>query len=152
MVKASRLASFDVRAMGEVKYFIGMSVRRHRAAKVITLRNPWHVTSRLLTVQMDKSAPKKTPMVSGGRHFKTGENFLPEVNRYAKLVGSFMYLSTTTRPDIAFAVGVLCRFISCPEEDHMRAAKGLIQYLRGTTGLVVLSGNHKPLQVYFDTD
>jgi len=47
MVKASLSASFDVRDMGEVKYFIGMSVMRDRAAKVITLRNPWHVTSRL---------------------------------------------------------------------------------------------------------
>jgi len=91
-------------------------------------------------------------MVSDARHFKTGEKFLPDVNRYAELVGSLMYLSTPTRPDNAFAVGVLSRYISCPEEDHMRAAKGLIQYLRGTTSLVVVSGNHKPLQAYFDTN
>ena len=53
MVKASVSASFDVRDMGEVKDFIGMKVMRDRAAKVITLRNPGHVSSLLEAFQMD---------------------------------------------------------------------------------------------------
>ena len=83
---------------------------------------------------------------------KTGENLLPDGNRYAKLVGSLLYLSTTTRPDIAFAVGVLSRFMSCPEQDHMRAAKGVLRYLRGTTRLGVLYGGNEALQGYIDAD
>jgi len=61
-----------------------------------------------------------------------------------------MYLSTTTRPDIAFAVGVLSGYMSCPEEDHMRAAKGLFRYLRGATRLGVVYGDDKPRQGYVD--
>jgi len=45
MVKASVSASLDERDMDEVKEFIGMKVMRARAAKVITLSNPGHVTS-----------------------------------------------------------------------------------------------------------
>jgi len=101
---------------------------------------------------MDKSAPNETPMVSGATICKTGENLLPEGSRYAELVGSLLYLSTTKRPDIAFAVGVLSLYMSCPEEDHMRAAKGVLRYLRGTTRLGVAYGDDKPLQGYVDAD
>jgi len=81
LVKASVSASFDVLDMGEVKDFIYMKVMRDRAAKVITLSNPGHVTYLLEAFQMDKSAPNKTPMVSGAKVCKTGENILPEGDR-----------------------------------------------------------------------
>jgi len=152
MVKASVSASFDVRDMGEVKVFIDMKVMRDRAAKVITLSNLGHLTYLPEDFQMDKSAPNKTPMVSGAKVCKTGENILPEGNRYAELVGSLLYLSTTTRPDIAFSVGVLSRYMSCYEEDHMWAAKGVLRYLRRATRLGVVYGDDKPLQGYVDAD
>jgi len=78
MMKTSVSASFDVRDMGEVKDFTGMKVMRDRAAKVITLRNPVHVSSLLEAFQMDKSAPNRTPMVSRAKLCETGENLLPE--------------------------------------------------------------------------
>jgi len=53
---------------------------------------------------------------------------------------------------IAFAVGVLSRFMSCPEQDHMRAAKGVLRYLRGITRLGVVYGGSKPLQGFVDAD
>jgi len=58
----------------------------------------------------------------------------------------------TTRLDIAFAVGVLSRYMSCPKEDHMRAAKGVLRYLRGATRLRVVYGDDKPLQGYVDAN
>ena len=77
---------------------------------------------------------------------------MPDGNRYAELVGSLLYLSTTSRPDIAFAEGVLSRDMACPEENHMRAAKGVLRYLRGASRLGVAYGTYKPLQGYVDAD
>jgi len=91
-------------------------------------------------------------MVSGAKLCRTGENLLPEGNRYGELVGSLLYLSTTTRPDIAFSVGVLSRYMSCFEEDHMRVSKGVLRYLRGATRLGVVYDDDKPLQGYDDAD
>lgn len=51
---------------------------------------------------------------------------------YAQLVGALMYLAIATRPDIAYAVGVLARYSSCPGEAHWRAAKHLLRYLQKT--------------------
>jgi len=117
---------------------------RTRTAKTLTLSNPGHTATLLEAFGMDKATPNKTPMASGVKLTKTRKGLLPEGNRYAELVGSLLFLSTTTRPDIAFAVGVLSRFMSCPEQDHIRAAKGVLSYLRGTTRLgVVYSGSER---------
>jgi len=110
-----------------------MKVMRNRAAKTLTFSNPGNTATLLVAFEMDKATPNKTPMASGVTLKKTGAGLLPKGNRHAELVGSFLYLSTTTRPDLAFAVGVLSRFMPCPEEDDMRAAKGVLRYLRGTT-------------------
>ena len=119
---------------------------------MLTLSNPRHVIALLETFGMSHSTPNKTPLVSGAKLAKTGENLLPDGNRYAELVGSLLYLSTATRPDISFAVGVLSRYMACPEEDHMRAAKRVLRNLRGATRLGVASGADKPLQGYVDAD
>jgi len=89
---------------------------------------------------METATQNKALMASGVKLAKKGEVLLPEGNRYAALVGSSLYLSITTRPDIAFAVGLLSRIMSCPEQAHMHAAMGVLRYLRGTTRLDVVYG------------
>ena len=51
---------------------------------------------------------------------------------YQSAVGALLYLSLTTRPDVAQCVGVLSRFMSCPGHAHVEAAKQCIRYLFGT--------------------
>jgi hypothetical protein len=48
---------------------------------------------------------------------------------YVSAVGALMYLAIATRPDIAHAVAVLCRFMSKPGPAHWKAAKHLFRYL-----------------------
>jgi hypothetical protein len=55
--------------------------------------------------------------------------------RYREAVGKLLYLSIATRPDISYAVGVLCRYNSNPGEQHWQAVTHLLRYLRGTTTL-----------------
>jgi len=151
-VKRSVSAKFELRDMKEVKDFVGMKVMCNRAAKNLTLSNPGQTATLLKAFGMDKATPNKTPMASGVKLTKTGEGLLPEGNRYAELVGSLLYLYTVTRPDIAFAVAVLSRCMSCPEEDHIRAAKGVPRYLRGTNRLGVVYSVREPLQGLVDAD
>ena len=42
---------------------------------------------------------------------------------YSSLVGSLMYAQVCTRPDIAFVVGMLGRYLSNPRRQHWKAAK-----------------------------
>jgi len=51
---------------------------------------------------------------------------------YLQAVGSLMYLAIATRPDIAYAVGVLARFSKNPGPLHWKAVKHVFRYLKGT--------------------
>jgi hypothetical protein len=57
---------------------------------------------------------------------------------YAGAVGALMYLAIVTRPDIAYAVGVLCRFMANPGPEHWKAAKHLLCYVAGTFDFCLL--------------
>ena len=52
--------------------------------------------------------------------------------QYQSVIGSLMYLSVSTRPDISFAVGNLARYSSHPTSTHWKALKRVLRYLKGT--------------------
>ena len=71
--------------------------------------------------------------------------------RYQSAVGSLMYAMVCTRPDIAYAVGVVSWFMSNPGEAHWAVVKWILRYLRDTSKLFLCFGNGDPvLQGYTD--
>ncbi|XP_037491328.1 secreted RxLR effector protein 161-like [Jatropha curcas] len=76
---------------------------------------------------------------------------LADKERYQRLVGKLIYLSHT-RPDIAYAVGVVSHFMHQPHTDHMEAVWRIIRYLKGTSGHVVLFKAHGHLEIKGYTD
>ena len=56
---------------------------------------------------------------------------------YQSMVGSLLYASIATRPDIAQAVGAVSKFNSCPTEAHLSAVKRIFRYLKGTINLCI---------------
>ncbi|XP_031112055.1 secreted RxLR effector protein 161-like [Ipomoea triloba] len=51
---------------------------------------------------------------------------------YAEAVGCLEYIQVCTRPDIAFVVGMLGRYLQNPGMDHWGAVKRVLRYLKGT--------------------
>ena len=51
------------------------------------------------------------------------------INQYQQEVGSILYLTTKTRPDIAYATGLLSRYIANPGPEHFAALDKLWKYL-----------------------
>lgn len=56
---------------------------------------------------------------------------------YAYAVGSLMYAQTCTRPDIAYAVGLLGRYQSNPGTEHWKEAFKVMRYLQGTRDYMI---------------
>src|SRR5271168_5143750 len=54
---------------------------------------------------------------------------------YATLIGSLMYLSLATRPDITYAVNRLAQFTNNPLPKHWTAIKRIFRYLKGNEKL-----------------
>lgn len=59
------------------------------------------------------------------------------VKLYQKLVGSLNYVAHASRPDVAFAVNALSRFLQKPRDIHMDAAKRVLIYLYTTRDLAI---------------
>ena len=51
---------------------------------------------------------------------------------YRVVVGSLIWITVSTRPDISFAVIATARFVSDPTAAHFLALKRIMRYLRGT--------------------
>ena len=72
---------------------------------------------------------------------------------YRSIIGSLLYL-TTSRPDIAFSVGVYTRYQAAPKESHLTAAKQIIRYVNGTPdyGLWYSKDSNVCLAGYLDAE
>lgn len=87
---------------------------------------------------MQNSKPGDTPVAKGDKFSlnQCPQNSLEsqEMQKipYASAVGSLMYAQVCTRPDIAYLVGMLGRYLSNPGMDHWRAAKRVMRYLQRT--------------------
>ena len=74
---------------------------------------------------------------------------------YQSIIGGLRYL-VHTRPDIAFVVGYVNRFMEDPREDHWATVKRLLRYVKGTMdqGIVFpkIGGSRLQLTVFSDVD
>ena len=72
---------------------------------------------------------------------------------YANIIGSLRYVTNCTRPDILYAVGVICRFTSRPSIDHWNAICRLLRYLKRTIHVSLFYKNYPAvLEDYCDAD
>eukprot|EP00965_Chrysotila_dentata_P118209 3906822-Pleurochrysis_carterae.AAC.1 len=53
----------------------------------------------------------------------------PLLRSYQSLVSALLYCSTQARPDVAYAVGMLCRAMGCPTLALLDAAHRVLSYL-----------------------
>ena len=73
---------------------------------------------------------------------------------YRSIVGMLLYLSTNTRPDIAYAVSQVARFSHHPKKSHATAIKTIVRYLSGTKekGTLYRKPNKFTLDCFVDAD
>ncbi|XP_055912820.1 uncharacterized protein LOC129946592 [Eupeodes corollae] len=104
---------------------------------------------------MSDAKTSKIPLDTG--YFKnqtTDDELLDDNEIYRKAIGSLLYLSENTRPDIAAAVSILSRKGSCPTQRDWNEVKRILRYLKGTQQLQLCVGcNQNSILVgYADAD
>ena len=82
------------------------------------------------------------------------EECLPESTPYRGIVGSTLYISGMTRPDISLAVNQVSRYVNEPTARHWNAAKRIVRYLKGTPDLCIeyKKQSQVTLEGYCDAD
>ncbi|CAI7870015.1 unnamed protein product [Closterium sp. NIES-53] len=120
-VKQRLGAEFAMRDLGLVTYYLWMHVDRDRANGTIHLHQEKYVKGVVESFGMGNNKPVGTPLATGFSCL-TGEeeSTLDEAEgkRFHSLVGSLMYPTVSTRPDLAYAAGVLGRVVSNPHVER----------------------------------
>ncbi|CAI7829330.1 unnamed protein product [Closterium sp. NIES-54] len=94
------------------------------------------------------SSPQPTPL-STSQSLSTApvdESIQPS-GPYPELVGCLMYLMTCTRPDLAYPLSLLARYVAHGrhEKMHWDAAKRVLRYLCSTSGMGLVLGGWGPV-------
>ena len=93
---------------------------------------------------MENSRPTATPIDTGLKLTKaTEDSKLFNQELYQSAIGSILYLSTRTRPDIAYAVSNVVRFCPEPTMEHWKSIKHIMRYLNGTRNYGLLYEKEK---------
>ena len=146
---------FEMVDNGEIDYFLGMTIKRDREQRTLSISQPNYIETVLAKFNMSNCNSVATPVESGARYEKRGEDDEPfDIKTYQAAIGCLTYLSTSTRPDIAAAVGMLSKFMGDPAESHWVGVKRIFRYLKGTSnyGLVYVGGDNDELVGYSDSD
>ena len=131
--KAKLKQRFEMEDQGEVHYCLGMSIKRDRAARVLTINQKAYLENVLKRFGMYDCKAVSTPMEAGKRfeRLADGENAL-DTREYQAAIGSLTYASIATRPDLSAAVGVLSQFMANPGPEHWSGVKRVLRYIKGT--------------------
>ena len=135
---------FEVTTPTDATYFLGLRLHRDRTTEYPWLTLDQHQFIKLILSHFTNIGSTKatTPLPSSFRAIpneEPKENSDPDFVRvYQSKLGSLMYLMLGTRPDVAYAVGVLGRFSSNPSQDHMDAINRLFRYVDYTSDLCLV--------------
>ncbi|KAJ9528398.1 hypothetical protein QJQ45_020321 [Haematococcus lacustris] len=151
-VKKQLSSAFKLKDLGEARWFLGMQLTRDRAEGTIKLDQHKFVQELVTAYSKSAAHSKPLPMAPAVKLVREGEALDTTLHHYSALVGSLLYLTCCTRPDIAFAVGALARHMSAPTKQHWSAACSVLCYLKGTADQGLLFGGVSGLQGYSDAD
>ena len=116
--------SFAMKDLGPAKQILGMHIVRDRTQKVLWLSQKKYVTKILERFNMLDAKPVGSVLLTNYRlnakQCPRGEKEKAKMRKvpYASAVGSLMYAMVCMRSDIAFAIGVVSRYMSNPGREH----------------------------------
>ena len=130
-MKTQLSREFEIKDLGNLRYFLGMEVARSKDSMFISQRK--YILDLLKETGSLGSKPATTPIDPNHRLGLDSEEHLVDKGRYQRLVGKLIYLSHT-RPDIAYVMGVVSQFMHSPLECHIEAVQRILRYLKTTPG------------------
>ena len=115
-----------------------MKIIQDQKAGKVWIGQPAYAES-ILQISMENAKLVSTPVDTGTKLVKATEE-CDGVDQalYQSAVGSLLYLSIGTRPDITYAVNNVAKFCANPSKEHWTAVKRILRYLKGTTGFGLL--------------
>jgi hypothetical protein len=133
VIKSELESEFKLKTLGQARFILGMEVDYNREAKQLTISISACIMRMVERFGQTNAKSVSNPNVQG--QFLTKATVVDpsmEGRPYRSLVGSLLYVATTTRPNIAFSVCQLSRHLEMPTQEHWKAAVRVLRYLKTT--------------------
>lgn len=150
------MSEFEITVL-DSEYYLGLEIKTDPGSIFVCQTS--YIKKILEKFDMSMSKPVSTPCESstlslvedGGEN----EGVKSDIRfPYREAVGSLMYLTVATRPDIAYAVSYVSRFLDKFQKVHVLAVKRIFKYLVGTQsfGIYFKKMTELRLECYSDAD
>ncbi|MCO5571667.1 hypothetical protein L7F22_025414 [Adiantum nelumboides] len=129
-------SAFSMKDLGPAEHVLDMRITRSRKKHLMFLSQNNYIKKVLERFNMIDAKPLGVPLPP---HTKLSKYDCPKDDStihamksipYASTCGSLMYDMVATRPNIAYAVRVVSRFMSNPGKPHWEAIKSIFRYLK----------------------
>ncbi|CAJ2661986.1 unnamed protein product [Trifolium pratense] len=127
--KVDMMKEFEMVDLGHISYFLGIEFQKTSEGLILHQRK--YASEILKRFEMDKCNPALTPSEPRLQLTKETDERDVDSTEYRRLIGSLRYLCNT-RPDIAYSVGIVSRYMERPKMSHLSAAKRILRYIKGT--------------------
>ena len=132
---ADLAADFKYTGGDDIDFFLGFKVTRDRTKNTVVLDQKAFIQKAIEAHGMSNAHPVDTPIVPGqqlGHVLCDPNDFTVDRTKYRERVGSLLWASRGTRPDIAYGVHMLSRAMHAPSKQHWDATTRMLAYLKHT--------------------
>lgn len=160
-VKAALKNSFKIKDLGEAKFILGIEIDHDRNCSTLVIRQTRYIDDVVNTFNQQDAKAVVNPSEAGLKLSKTQspttdiEKAEMQSKPYRSLIRCLLYITTGTRPDIAYVVTQLSRFFENPGQQHWKAAIRVLLYLKMTREFGITydgSANEVQATAYTDAD
>ncbi|GJS18526.1 ribonuclease H-like domain, reverse transcriptase, RNA-dependent DNA polymerase [Tanacetum coccineum] len=148
--KAQMEEKFEMSDLGLLAYYLGIEVTQTNGD--ISIKQSAYASKILKEAGMIDCNETLIPMDPGTRLTKITEGTMVNSTEYRSLIGCLRYL-LHTRPDLSYSVGLLSRSMQEPREQHMKAIKQVLRYVKGTKdyGITYMHNEGNKIHGYSDS-
>lgn len=120
---------FEMSDLGKLAYYLDIEVFQKQSCT--QLKQAAYARKLLEKAGLSDCNAVKYPMEVKVQLGKDEGGKAVKSTNFKSLVGGIRYL-VHTRPDIAFSVGIVRRYMECPTTLHMNVVKWILRYVKGT--------------------
>jgi hypothetical protein len=134
-------SKWSITDLGPVSHYLGMKITHQREAGTLRITQKAYIdrtTAKITTKEGIERRRPATPMIEEPN--QASEAFQASraaVRDYQSAVGSIMYAVNVSRPDAAYSLSVLARFLTNPGEKHHAALQRVNDYMAYTSDYAI---------------
>src|SRR6266704_2579533 len=153
--KKKFMMKWECRDLGPVSEYLGMKILRDRHRKTITIDQIDYAAKIVKRFGQENCKTVTTPLPGGYKPQSfDGKATAENISKYQSIIGSLLYLTLGTRPDIAYAVILMSQFMTNPSDEHINKSLYIIKYVNSTlkASMTYNGLNREGLIAYADAD